>query len=345
MNDAASTVTAPARRNPDLAGGAMRPGRPLLGRIVLALANSRELMLLALIVILVSGMTIVYPNNFPTSFNISAVLLNAAQNGILVSGMMLLMIAGSFDLSVGSTLALSGVWAGVVVGWWHWPAPLGFVAALLVGALAGAVNGAIVTRLGINALIATLATMTIYRGLTYLTAGTGVTPISDEFREFGATVVMGIQTPFWVMLVIVTLGGWAIARTRFFRQFYFIGGNSRAAKLSGIRVDRLTLVGFTIMGILAGLAGALAASRLNSAVVSAGIGVELSVITATVLGGASLRGGEGTVLGGVLGVLFIALVQNAMIINGIGVFWQPIIVGLVLLLAVSLDRYKQAHRG
>ena len=320
-------------------------GPSLPGRILLALANSRELMLLALIAILVVGMTVVYPNNFPTSFNISAVLLNAAQNGILVAGMMLLMIAGSFDLSVGSTLALAGVWAGVVVGWWGCPAPLGFVAALLVGGLAGAVNGAIVTRLGINALIATLATMTIYRGLTYLTAGTGVTPISDNYAAYGETVVFGIQIPFWVMLAIVVIGGWAIARTRFFRQYYFIGGNARAAKLSGIRVERLTLIGFTIMGVLAGLAGALAAARLNSAVVSAGIGVELSVITATVLGGASLKGGEGTILGGVLGVLFIALVQNAMIINGIGIFWQPIIVGLVLLLAVSLDRYKQAHRG
>jgi ribose transport system permease protein len=147
------------------------------------------------------------------------------------------------------------------------------------------------------------------------------------------------------MLVIVICGGWAIAKTRFFRQYYFIGGNARAAKLSGIRVERLTLIGFTIVGTLAGLAGSLAASRLDSAVVSAGIGVELSVITATVLGGASLKGGEGTILGGVLGVLFIALVQNAMIINGIGILWQPIIVGLVLLLAVSLDRYKQAQRG
>jgi ribose transport system permease protein len=290
-------------------------------------------------------MAVVYPNNFPTPYNISAVLLNAAQNGILVAGMMLLMIAGSFDLSVGSTLALAGVWAGVAVGWWHLPAPLGFAIAILIGSLAGMVNGLIVTRLGINALIATLATMTIYRGLTYLTAGTGVTPIGDAYKVYGQTVFLGIQTPFWVMLAIVTTGGWAIAKTRFFRQYYFIGGNARAAKLSGIRVERLILVAFTIVGALAGIAGALAASRLNSAVVSAGIGVELSVITATVLGGASLKGGEGTILGGVLGVLFIALVQNAMIINGVGIFWQPIIVGLVLLLAVSLDRYKQAHRA
>ena len=333
-----------ARPNMETSSPIRQPAS-MLSRALLGLANSRELMLLVLVVILSVGMTIVYPNNFPTSYNISAVLLNAAQNGILVAGMMLLMIAGSFDLSIGSTLALAGVWAGVVVGWWHWPAELGLIAAVLIGSIAGVINGMIVTRLGINALIATLATMTIYRGLTYLTAGTGVTPIGDDFKVYGQTVFLGIQTPFWVMLAIVVLGGWAIAKTRFFRQYYFIGGNARAAKLSGIRVERLTLVAFTIVGALAGVAGALAASRLNSAVVSAGIGVELSVITATVLGGASLKGGEGSILGGVLGVLFIALVQNAMIINGIGIFWQPIIIGLVLLLAVSLDRYKQAHRG
>lgn len=317
----------------------------LPGRIILKLANSRELMLFVLIVLLAGSMAIFYPNNFPTSYNISAVLLNAAQNGILVTGMMLLMIAGGFDLSVGSTLALAGVWAGVVVGWWGWPAEAGLAVGLVVGATAGLVNGLIVTRLGINALIATLATMTIFRGLTYLTAGTGVTPIGNEFKAYGQSVMFGIQMPFWVMLAVVALGAWAVARTRYFRQFYFIGGNIRAAKLSGIRVERLTTVGFIVMGVLAGLAGVLGASRLNSAVVSAGIGVELSVITATVLGGASLKGGEGTVIGGVLGVLFIALVQNAMIINGVGIYWQNIIIGLVLLLAVSLDRFKQAHRA
>src|SRR3954453_4030063 len=124
--------------------------------------------------------------------------------------------------------------------------------------------------------------MTIYRGLTYLTAGTGVTPTGDAFKRYGQSVFLGVQTSFWVMLAVVVAGSWAVARTRFFRQFYFIGGNARAAKLSGIRVERLTVVAFVIIGLLAGVLGA---SRLNSAVVSAGIGVELSVITAAVLGG------------------------------------------------------------
>jgi ribose transport system permease protein len=319
----------------------------LLLRIVRRLANSRELTLFVLVVLLALAMTIVYPHNFPTGPNMRAVLLNLAPVGILVCGMMLLMIAGTFDLSVGSTLALSGVWAGVVAGWWGWPAEAALLVGVVVGAVAGLINGLIVTRIGINALIATLGTLTIYRSLTYVTAGTGVTPISDSFAEYGraADPILRIQSPFWAMLVLVLIGGWLIARTRFFRQFYFVGGNPRAAQLSGIRVDRLILIGFVIMGALAGIAGVLGAARLNSAVVNAGVGIELKVITATVLGGASLKGGEGTVLGGILGVLFIALIENAMIINAVGVFWQGLVVGLVLLFAVSLDRFKTAGRA
>jgi ribose transport system permease protein len=319
----------------------------VLLRTVRRLADSRELTLFVLVVLLAIGMSIVYPNNFPTGPNMRAVLLNLAPVGILVIGMMLLMIAGSFDLSVGSTLALSGVWAGVVAGWWGWPAEVALLAGVLVGAICGLINGLIVTRIGINALIATLGTLTIYRSLTYVTAGTGVTPITDSFAEYGraADPLLRIQSPFWVMLLLVIVGGWLVARTRFFRQFYFVGGNPRAAQLSGIRVDRLVLIAFVIMGVLAGLAGVLGAARLNSAVVNAGVGIELKVITATVLGGASLKGGEGTILGGILGVLFIALIENAMIINAVGVFWQGLVVGLVLLFAVSLDRFKTSGRA
>ncbi|TPI40435.1 ABC transporter permease [Mesorhizobium sp. B3-1-9] len=332
-------------RNEAQASVEQREALPL--RIVRRLANSRELTLFVLVVLLALAMTIVYPHNFPTGPNMRAVLLNLAPVGILVCGMMLLMIAGTFDLSVGSTLALAGVWAGVVAGWWGWPAEAALLIGVVVGAVAGLINGLIVTRIGINALIATLGTLTIYRSLTYVTAGTGVTPISDSFAEYGraADPILRIQSPFWAMLVLVLIGGWLIARTRFFRQFYFVGGNPRAAQLSGIRVDRLILIGFVIMGALAGIAGVLGAARLNSAVVNAGVGIELKVITATVLGGASLKGGEGTVLGGILGVLFIALIENAMIINAVGVFWQGLVVGLVLLFAVSLDRFKTAGRA
>lgn len=314
--------------------------RRLVGRI----AASRPLTLLILIVLLSLYMTLRFPDNFPTAYNIGAVLLNAAQQGILVVGMMLLMIAGFFDLSIGATLALAGVVAAIAVTQLGFPPLLAALCAILFGALAGFVNGFITTRLGINALITTLATMTIFRGVTQLLSGTGISPISDDYAKLGQTVFLGIEPPFWVMVIIVAVGTWAVAQTRFFRQYYFIGGNPRAAQLSGIKVERLTLIAFVLMGALAGLAGMLGAARLNAAVVTAGIGVELNVITAAVLGGASLKGGEGTVVGGVLGVMLIALVQNALIINGVNVFWQGIIIGLVLLLAVSFDRLKRTGK-
>ena len=337
-------MTAGTTTTPNIGGQQkVRPGL----RLLRLFANSRELTLGILVLTLVVVMSIAFPLNFPTGANIRAVLLNLAPVGIMVCGMMLLMIAGTFDLSCGSTLALSGVAAGVVVGWWGWPPQMGVVVGITVGALCGVVNGLIVTAIGINALIATLGTLAIFRGMTYVLAGTGVTPISDAFAYYGQATdpVFGIQSLFWVMLIVALIIGFLISQTPFFRQYYFIGGNARAAKLSGIRVNRMLMLGFTLMGVLSGLAGVLYAARLNSAVVNAGVGIELKVITATVLGGASLKGGEGRILGGILGVLFIALVENAMIINRVGVFWQGIVIGLVLLFAVSLDRFKNNQRG
>jgi ribose/xylose/arabinose/galactoside ABC-type transport system permease subunit len=307
------------------------------------LLNFRPVFLLMLIALLSAFMTF-YSENFLTYSNLSAVLLNAAQNGILVVGMTILMIGGVFDLSIGSTLALTGVLTGVLIAQYGLPVWLGAAIGLVTGAVCGLMNGLIVTKQKINALIATLATMSIYRGITQLISGTGVAPIDSTFAKIGQTVLLGFQTPFWFMLVVVVLLSFAVSKSRFFRKFYYVGGNERAAKLSGINAERVILAGFILMGILAGLAGVLGAARLNAAVVSAGIGVELQIITAAVLGGASLKGGEGTVVGAFLGVLFIALMQNAMIIMKLSVFWQNIVLGLVLLFAVSLDRWKQKTR-
>ncbi|WP_376795799.1 ABC transporter permease [Thermogemmatispora sp.] len=309
------------------------------------LVRSRPLLLLILILLLSCFMAYLYPLSFLSLDNFSAVLLNASQFGILAVGMSILMIGGVFDLSIGSTLALCGVVVAVLIAYAHLPVPLAILLALAVGALAGLINGLIVTRIRINALITTLATAGIYRGVTQLISGTGVSPISDAFARVGQSVWLGFQSPFWVMVLIVAAGIWAVGQTRFFRQYYYVGANERAARLSGIRTSRLILIGFVIMGLLAGVAGVLNAARLNAAVVSAGIGVELQIITATVLGGASLKGGEGTVLGAFLGVIFIALVQNALIILDVDVFWQNIVIGIVLLVAVSLDHWKEVRRS
>jgi len=304
--------------------------------------DNRPVLLVILILALGGYMAYMYPVSFPTAENFGAVLLNAAQSGILVIGMMLLMIGGSFDLSIGSTLALSGVVAALIITQGGLPPWLAVIGGILAGVVCGLVNGVIVTKVRINALIATLATAGIIRGVTQLVSGTGVGYIDPEFAKLGQTTFFGLQSPFWIMIALAAVAAVLVARTRFFRQYYFVGSNERAARLSGMRPPRLILISFLIMGGLAGIAGVLSAARLNAAVVTAGTGVELQVITAAVLGGATLKGGEGTILGGVLGVLFIAIVNNALIIMRVDAFWQNIVVGVVLLLAVSLDRWKRS---
>lgn len=346
-------MTQTARAQAEPAGAAKKDTESQRGRTIVSalrvfarsMIENRPLLLIVLIVVLSAYMTYYHQYSFPTSSNFKAVLLDAAQNAILVVGMMLLMIGGSFDLSIGGILALSGVVSALAITRYHLPVVIAVFAGLATGALCGVVNGLIVTRLRINALIATLAMQGVLYGVTQLFSGTGVDFISNTYAKIGQTTWLGLQTPFWFMLVVVALGSFGVSQTRFFRQFYFVGGNARAARLSGIRTQRLMLIAFVIMGLLAGVAGVLGAARLNSAVVSAGTGVELQVITAAVLGGASLKGGEGTVLGGVLGVLFIALVNNALIILQVDAFWQNIVVGVVLLAAVSLDRWKQVTSG
>lgn len=307
------------------------------------IATDRSLLLIGLIAFLVAVMAIARPDTFPTSGNAAVVLLDTAQTGILACGMMVLMISGVFDLSIGGILAFSGIMAALCAKVLGLPPIPAFLAGCLWGMFLGAINGVLVTRFRINALIATLATLSIYRGGLQLVSGAGVTNIGNNFTVFGQTKILGIYSPFWFMAVVVLAFWFLVGQTRYFRQAYYIGGNPRAAKLSGINVDRTVFSFFVIMGLLAGMTGALLASRLNTAVVLAGQGVELKVITAVVLGGASLAGGMGTIHGAFLGVLFMALLQNAMIIAGINPFWQLIVVGFVLLASVGLDQFARSN--
>ena len=316
--------------------------RSNLQRIAIRLAQDRPLILIGLNLALIAWMTIVYPESFPQPANIAAVLLDTAQGGILTVGMMILLVSGVFDLSVGSILAFSGIVAGVLVNDMGVPAFPAFLIGIAAGSVVGAVNGFIVTKLRINALITTLAMAGILRGVTQLVSMGGEANLPHAFRVYGQTMFIGLQSPFWVMAVVVLLAWFGMTRLRFFRQFYYIGSNSAAADLAGIKVGRMILYAFIIMGSLAGLAGTLLASRLSNAVVLAGVGAELRTITAAILGGASLSGGVGTIPGAFLGVLFMSLVQNALIIARVGVFWQSIVVGIVLLIAIGVDQVARS---
>ena len=310
----------------------------VLRRLTIRLAQDRPLMLVGLIAILSIWMATNYPESFLRKGNIAAVLLDTAQGGILTVGMMILLISGVFDLSVGSILAFSGIVAGTLVKDMGIPPLIALLAGIAAGSTVGLVNGVIITKLKINPLITTLAMAGILRGVTQLVASAGVANLPESFRSFGQTVFLGLQSPFWVMVIVVLLAWFAMTQTNFFRQFYYIGSNSQAADLVGIKVDRMMVFGFILMGALSGLAGTMLASRLSNAVVLAGVGTELRTITAAILGGASLYGGVGTIPGAFLGVLFMSLVLNGLIIARVPVFWQSIVVGVVLLFAIGVDQ-------
>jgi len=296
-------------------------------------AFSRELGLAASTVFLIILFSILYPHSFMSMENLKAVLRNLAFEGILATGMMLLMVGGAFDLSVGAIASMIGVVTGWLMQRAGLPAPLAIMAGLLIAAAAGFLNGFIVARVRVNALIATLGTMGIFQGIALLVGGPGIRfPATFSQIELG-----GIQLPVILMLILAAGAHYGLAHTRFFRQYYYIGSNARAAHLSGINVERLQIFSFTIMGLIAGFAGIVFASRLATANSTVGKGAELQAITAAILGGASLTGGRGTIWGAMIGVFFIALIKNVLIISHTPSEWQDIIVGIVLVLAVALD--------
>jgi ribose transport system permease protein len=286
--------------------------------------------------------SLLFPRIFPTIANFSAILRGLAFDGMMVCGMMLLLVAGTFDLSVGGTFSMAGVVAGWLMKSQGVPVPIAVLGGVAAGFAAGMLNGLIVARAKVNALIATLGTMGIYRGIAVLLGGPGITFLPASFSRPGQSVVLGLQGPVWLMIVIVMLFHFLLERTRLFRQYYYIGNNAKAARLSGIDVGRMQILGFTLMGLLAGIAGIAFASRVGTSVSVSGDGAELRIITAAILGGASLNGGKGTIWGGLIGVAFVALINNALIIGSVSAYWQSIITGIVLVLAVALDRFTRS---
>ena len=302
---------------------------------------SRESILITLMIVLVIINSTLFPRAFPTVANLSAVLRGLAFDGIMVCGMMMLLVAGTFDLSIGSTFSMAGVIAGWLMKAANVPVPLAVAAALAAGIAAGLLNGVVVARVRVNALIATLGTMGIYRGIAVLVGGPGINFLPESFARPGQAVIFGLQGPVWLMIAVALLFSFLLARTTFFRRYYYIGNNIVAARLSGINVARMQMAAFAIMGGLAGLAGVAFASRVGTSVSVAGDGEELRVITAAILGGASLNGGKGTIWGALIGVCFVALINNALIIGSVSSYWQSIITGIVLVAAVAMDRFMK----
>jgi len=264
----------------------------------------------------------------------------------MVVGMTMIIIAGGFDLSVGSTVALGGIIAcKLMVG--GTPIPVAVLAGMIGGAAVGGVNGFIITKIGVNPLIATLGTMIIVRGLCLVAVqASPVTGLPPAFAKLGDALRLGdgFALPYSVLLMaaMVIAGDLLLRHSRFLRQVYYVGGNEEAARFSGIQVDRVRMFTYILTGALAALAGIVNASRLISASANAGDGAELRVISAVVIGGASLAGGTGTVLGAFLGLLLVGVIENGMEILCVNIYMKNVVLGAILILAVTFDRIDRA---
>jgi ribose transport system permease protein len=290
------------------------------------------------IIVLIVIASFIYPMNFPTFQNFSQILLNLSIDTIVAVGMMLLMISGTFDLSVGSVVAFSGCLASYLMFFLHFPVPLALFTSLLASVVIGLTNGYLIAYQRINPMIQTLAMMGIVRGLALLVSGAGIQGLPYWFNAIAQSKLFGVQMPIWYMLLIVALIAYLTKNTMFFRRYYFIGGNEKAAQLSGINVKRMQLLSFVFVAFLAGLAGILLSSRLGAALSTSGRGLELRVITAVILGGASLQGGVGKIQGALLGALFMGIIANIMVIARVSGYWQEIILGIILILAIWIDK-------
>ncbi len=283
----------------------------------------------------------IFVENFFSVANLRGLALSVSTIGMIACTMMFCLAAGDFDLSVGSVVAFAGVLGATVMNATGSVA-LGVAAALGSGALVGFVNGVMVAWVGINALIATLASMQIVRGLGFIASdGRAVGIRTDSFFAFGNSALLGVPTPVWLTIGCFAIFGVLLNLTVFGRNALAIGGNKEAAHLAGVPVTRIKVVIFTLQGLVAAFAGLVLAARMTSGQPNTSQGLELEVISACVLGGVSLSGGVARIGAVVAGVLIMGLVQNAMNLLNIPPFYQYVARGLILLGAVMLDRFKR----
>ena len=295
--------------------------------------------LIALIIMAVA-MTVL-SDNFATKDNLFNVARQISVNMCISVGMTMVILTGGIDLSVGSILAFTGVVAaglfknGIELQGIN--LSIGFTlfgviwVSIVVGGFLGWFNGLMITRFKVPAFVATLAMLTIARGLTMLyTKGFPITQLGDHFTYLGTGWFLGIPMPVWISIFVIVLSTFFMNKTRIGRYIYAIGGNERAALLSGVNVNKVLVVVYMIAGVLSGVAGLLVTARLDSAQPNAGLSYELDSIAAVVIGGTSLSGGKGSIIGTVIGAGIIGVLNNGLVLLNVSPFWQQVIKGLVI---------------
>jgi len=270
----------------------------------------------------------------------------ACEVGLVALPMTLIIVTGGIDLSVGSILGLCAIMLGVLWKNLGLPLELAILLTLAIGTLAGLVNGLVITRIGVPPLIATLATLALYRGLAEgISQARSVRGYPDWFFTLGQGELLGVPTQLWLLLAAILVFGVLLARTAFGRTLYAIGNNETAARFSGLAVDRAKLTSYALSGFMAALAAWIFVSRVSTTRSDMGTGLELDAIAAVVLGGTSIFGGTGSILGTVLGVVLVQLLKNGLALTGVKGDATIVVIGVVLILSILLTNLLQRRGG
>lgn len=306
--------------------------------------GSLQLLGLAIVcVVLAVVMQIRYPR-YLSGPNVEVMLINFVPEAIMALGMTIIMITGGIDISVGAVLQFSAIVAAMLMRAGV-PVPLAIVLTLIAAGVVGLINGGLTNIFKVHPFIVTLATLLTLRGVDLvITGGTSISNLPKSFTFLGQGEIAGVRVSLIVFVVLALIIGYALRNNRYLQQAYFIGGNRRAARMSGVRVERFLLFAFVLNAVLAGIAGLVVCSQYGAASVSYGQNAELRVIAATAIGGASFSGGAGTIGGTVLGVIFLAMAYNAFNMSGINTYWQDVAIGVMLLIAVFLGEVLKRRR-
>lgn len=284
-------------------------------------------------------------DNFLSANNAAIVVRQAAFVGLVALGQTLVLLVGGIDLSVGAAAGLSAIVGAIALTQWGLHPWLVIPFTMVFGLMLGFVNGALTAVLRLNPFIVTLATWEIFAGLTLvITEGYPIRPLGETFQVFGKGEVWGVPLPVVIWLVSGAVLIWVLSQTRFGRNIFALGGNRDAAILAGIRVRWVEFMAFGLAGMFAALAGILYASRMDAAQPSVGEGWLMGAITAAILGGTSLRGGQGSIVGSMLGALLLAVLASGTVMMNVSGFWQRVIVGCVVLVAVLVDLLRPQRR-
>lgn len=320
---------------------AVKPAAPALP----AFRFGQEAVLAAILVLALVIMAFT-SEQFFTADNLLNQARLATEVGLVALPMTYIIITGGIDLSAGSTLGLCAIMLGVLWKNLGLPLELAITLTLVIGALAGLVNGWIITRVGVPPLIATLATLALYRGLAEgISQARSVRGYPDWFFVLGQGELAGIPTQLWFLAVLIVLFGVALARTSFGRTLYAIGNNETASRFSGLPVDRAKLLIYGLSGLMSGLAAWIFVSRVSTTRSDMGTGLELDVIAAVVLGGTSIFGGTGSILGTVLGVALVQVLKNGLALTGVKGDATIVVIGAVLILSILVTNWAQRRGG